>query len=146
MPCRTNDERLSKFLPDRPVGECWIWLGSKNAGGYGQARWDGTTRLAHRYVYTMLVGAIPDGMVLRHSCDNPPCCNPDHLLVGTNLDNRRDSVERGRTRNAHSYKTHCVRGHEFDEENTRITHYKGTTRRECRACDRATTQRRRAQQ
>lgn len=72
--------------------QCWPWKGRKNQRGYG--RIDGG--MAHRMAYTLVNGDIPDGMIVRHTCDNPPCCNPKHLLVGTDADNARDSIERNR--------------------------------------------------
>lgn len=84
--------------------------------------------MAHRFLYEALNGRISPSLVVRHTCDNPPCVRPDHLIVGTCADNTRDKIERGRDWN--STKTHCVNGHEFTPKNTRI--YKGT--RCCRRC------------
>lgn len=53
--------------------------------------------VTHRVAYKLAKGEIPDGLVVRHSCDNPPCVNPDHLLVGTFADNSGDMVDRGRS-------------------------------------------------
>lgn len=77
---------------------CWEWLGSQNGQGYGQFRCgeDGKRRYAHRFSYEIHKGPIPTGMDLLHACDNPPCVNPWHLSPGTDLDNRRDSVRKGR--------------------------------------------------
>jgi hypothetical protein len=81
--------------------ECWPWQGSLAVnGGYGlfDRRRDGE-RLsvrAHRLAYELLVGQIPDGAMLRHDCDNPPCVNPKHLTPGTAKDNSQDMVARGR--------------------------------------------------
>lgn len=72
--------------------QCWPWTGRKNDRGYG--RWGAT--MAHRVAYALVHGSIPDGAVVRHRCDNPECCNPDHLLIGTNAQNTADALERGR--------------------------------------------------
>lgn len=78
-------------------GECRVWTGYRNAKGYGVIGVDGSTQIASRVAYELAHGPIPRGLVVRHKCDNPPCVNPDHLEVGTHLDNARDMVERGRS-------------------------------------------------
>ena len=76
---------------------CWNWTGS-TAKGYGQI-WVGNTNLrSHRLAYEIAHGPIPDGLLVRHKCDNPLCCNPAHLEVGTDADNAMDRVVRGRSR------------------------------------------------
>lgn len=96
-PAGTGPEGILRFNGwDVTEQGCWEYRGPKFANGYGQVKVDGTPRLAHRVAYELWVGPIPDGLLIRHKCDNPPCMNPDHLETGTNLDNRRDSVERGR--------------------------------------------------
>lgn len=81
---------------------CWEWTGSRNAAGYGKimvgSRSDGTRRglIASRAAWEMHNGPIPEGMVVRHHCDNPPCVRPDHLAIGTTRENARDAVERDR--------------------------------------------------
>ncbi len=80
---------------------CWPWLRAHCSKGYGNVWFGGRCRQAHCVAYELRVGPIPDGfdgkpLQVRHSCDNPPCINPNHLLVGTNLDNMRDREERGR--------------------------------------------------
>jgi len=89
-----------KVIPE-PMSGCWIWLGTLDKDGYGKTTHsrDGLKRdvRAHRLVYELLVGPIPHGALLRHSCDNPCCVNPDHLCVGTHQDNVADRVGRGRT-------------------------------------------------
>lgn len=79
---------------------CWPWQGSVNAAGYGRLGVDGTkTVLAHRAAWEdFFQEKIPDGNVLRHSCDNPVCCNPWHLIPGTQGENIMDAVSRGRVR------------------------------------------------
>lgn len=81
---------------------CWLWLGATNSNGYGQIREkvDGkwTMLLVHRVSYELLVGPIPEGLNLLHSCDTPNCCNPEHLRPGTHLENMQDAKDRGRMR------------------------------------------------
>lgn len=72
--------------------QCWPWHGRKNDSGYG--RFQG--RMAHRVAYELVNGPIPDGMIVRHRCDSPSCCNPSHLETGTHADNMRDAIERNR--------------------------------------------------
>lgn len=72
--------------------ECWEWQGRKNQKGYGRFGRD----MAHRVAYELTKGPIPEGLIIRHRCDNPACCNPKHLLVGTHSDNSQDALERGR--------------------------------------------------
>ena len=72
---------------------CWIWQKSCAGSGYGQLTVKGKYWQAHRYAHTYTKGVIPKGLLLRHSCHNPKCCNPDHLSVGNDLDNWHDSKE-----------------------------------------------------
>lgn len=80
---------------------CWNWTAS-TIKGYGQfyfrpTRQDKIQKLyAHRFAYELFVGPIPPGAIVRHSCDNPLCVNPDHLSIGTSQDNRSDMARRGR--------------------------------------------------
>lgn len=79
-----------------PAG-CWAWLGSTDRDGYGRCTNKGKTEGSHRLAYMLATGPIAAGMEIRHSCDNPPCCNPAHLLQGTKLDNVRDRIARDRS-------------------------------------------------
>ena len=72
---------------------CWVWTGYRQKFGHGWTRYG----LAHRYAWTLLRGEIPAGKFLCHTCDNPPCVNPDHLYVGDRLDNQGDMKRRGRS-------------------------------------------------
>lgn len=77
--------------------DCWEWQGYKCKKGYGRITISsGKYVLVHRYMYEHCVGKIPDGLFVCHSCDNPKCCNPEHLWVGTDSDNQQDSIEKGR--------------------------------------------------
>lgn len=76
---------------------CWNWQLSKDPRGYGYA-WSDRAEQAHRVSYRAFVGPIPVGMGVLHRCDNPSCCNPSHLFLGTQLDNMRDAAVKGRVR------------------------------------------------
>lgn len=75
---------------------CWLWQATLNEHGYGVFYFRGRLRLAHRAAWEMLRGPIPDGLIVLHSCDTPACVNPDHLSLGTVLDNVRDMDAKGR--------------------------------------------------
>ena len=75
---------------------CWEICGTRHRQGYGVIGVSGHNKYAHRLAYETWVGAIPEGMVVRHKCDNPPCINPKHLELGNQKDNMRDRDERGR--------------------------------------------------
>jgi hypothetical protein len=75
---------------------CWIWNGTRQHTGYGQFKISGKTFRAHRVSYEHFTGRIPDKLLVRHTCDTPLCVNPAHLVLGTDLDNMTDKVERGR--------------------------------------------------
>lgn len=81
------------------LGRCWVWTHYCNEDGYGRISESAPSRKllkTHRLSYELHVGPIPVGLEIRHSCDNPPCVNPEHLLCGTHQDNMDDMVERGR--------------------------------------------------
>lgn len=79
---------------------CWVWTGARTPTGYGNVRLNGANYYAHRVVYALTWGETPAGAVLRHSCDNPSCVRPDHILAGTQADNQRDMALRDRCGNA----------------------------------------------
>lgn len=82
---------------------CWLWTGALKQK-YGRFRLftDSTGKrvdaIAHRVAWELVNGPIPAGKVICHRCDNPPCCNPSHLFVGTMADNMRDMAQKGRGR------------------------------------------------
>ena len=78
------------------MSECIEWTGYRNELGYGRRNIAGRLWLVHRWAWTEANGPIPDGMLVCHHCDNPPCINLDHLFLGTNRDNILDSVAKGR--------------------------------------------------
>ena len=82
-------------------GECWAWTGHATERGYGMIDLKNyavprSIVLVHRLVYEICVAPIPDGLCVLHHCDNPPCCRPDHLFLGTDQDNADDKVAKGR--------------------------------------------------
>ncbi len=81
---------------DDPDG-CWPWTGAAGKYGHGNVRWRGRTTSTARVAYELVRGTTPPAdQVVRHSCDLGACCNPRHLVLGTQADNRNDAVERGR--------------------------------------------------
>ena len=93
---RPLSERLAARLV-RAEGGCLEWQGWRGTYGHGQIMAeDGRVIGTHVAAWTLENGPVPEGHVIRHSCDNPPCCNPDHLLSGTPAENVQDAVERGR--------------------------------------------------
>lgn len=123
------------------TGPCWEWTAARlSSGGYGAFRLNGKTQRAHRVAWELLVGPIPEGLVLDHLCRNPVCVNPDHLQPVTD---RVNVVERGHTIMARKARqTHCLRGHPLTEDNI----YRYGSSRECKECHairrKARTQRR----
>lgn len=88
--------RVDKRGPD----DCWPWTGGHDGSdGYGRAYDGKRTRQAHDIAWELSTGKkLRRGRLVRHTCDNPPCCNPKHLLDGTQRDNYADSARRGRNR------------------------------------------------
>ena len=83
-----------KKVDKSSVNNCWIWTGLKDNDGYGWFRLNGMKR-THR-LSVELDGRDPTGMYVLHTCDNPSCVNPEHLYVGTQKENVRDMIIRGR--------------------------------------------------
>lgn len=75
---------------------CWEWIGCRWKGGYGYLRPNRKIISAHRYMYELYKGPIPDGLDACHTCDNPWCVNPDHIWLGTHGENMKDAYRKGR--------------------------------------------------
>lgn len=93
---RPAAERLAGKVKRAGPDDCWPFDGATNGYGYGRLTVDGKPQAAHRLAYELEHGEIPAGLFVLHRCDNPPCCNPAHLYLGTHADNMRDMDERGR--------------------------------------------------
>lgn len=103
---KTNVPLLERFWSRVKVGapnECWPWqpLFVKtfaSAKDYGHFTHKWVIYHSHRLAWEFTYGPVPDGLWVLHKCDNPPCCNPRHLFLGTDLDNKHDSIAKGRAR------------------------------------------------
>jgi len=90
-------ERYADRIMPEPNSGCWLWIGAFAGKGYGHINDRGRSVYTHRLAYEQANGAgSAKGLVIRHRCDNPPCCNPDHLQGGTHSDNHNDKYSRGR--------------------------------------------------
>lgn len=120
---------------DRSSQSCWNWQAATDQSGYGRVLVNGQNRRAHRIAWELTHGEIPagdgyHGVCVLHQCDNPACCNPLHLFLGSQRENIADMQRKGR--HGHGSKTHCAKGHPFDDANT-MTY---GNHRMCRSCHR----------
>jgi hypothetical protein len=136
-----TDEDFERFWAKvDKSGDCWLWTGSIKDSGYGYFWWNKKRWLAHRWLYIQLIGMDDQQMDLDHTCHNDTgcklnsdcphrrCVNPAHLEPVTHVENclRGDSPLADYAR-----KTHCPKGHEYTEENTRVSKNGGRACREC---------------
>jgi hypothetical protein len=129
---KTVEERF--FEKVNITDSCWIWIGTPNRDGYGRMSVNKKQYLAHRLSYQIHKGEISNDLCVCHTCDNPSCVNPEHLWIGTHQNNVTDKVNKNRHAKGkmlpNGSKTHCIYGHEFNEENT----YLFNGKRACRIC------------
>jgi len=92
----TDIDRVMALIEKRPDGH-WIWKGAKcgNKKEYGQVRFRGKKPVAHKVVWILLRGEVPEGYEMLHQCPFTLCCNPDHLRTGTHLENMKEAREAG---------------------------------------------------
>lgn len=121
------------------IGDCWETLLPVNNKGYPSACIKRQKRIASHIFYVYYKGDLFPGNIIRHSCDNPACVNPEHLIQGTTKENVKDKIVRKRDTTTITYKyrnaTHCKHGHAFTPENTHIRKRKEGGR-QCRECNR----------
>lgn len=136
IPVPENADELLALCAPEPNTGCWLWLGPHNGSGYGNLN----HKLVHRFA-AELSGRDTTGKVVRHKCDTKLCCNPDHLAVGSQSDNIRDAVAKGRHVSGFSaaYRkppaARCPAGHEKAGDNLSVfSSGNGYTKRVCRAC------------
>jgi hypothetical protein len=92
-------EHMMERVSPEPNSGCWLWMGAASAEGYGRIRArNGVRRMlgTHRLSWEHHFGLIPAGHHVCHKCDVPSCVNPQHLFLGTDLDNHRDKARKGR--------------------------------------------------
>lgn len=131
------DEKMQALVDRQGPDECWDWTAGRTALGYGFFRYQGKRYYAHRWAVGL--GPGDDGVAM-HTCDRPPCCNPAHIVVGTQQENIRDAIEKGRMgrkvgskdSKPRPRKATCHRGHLLSGENL----YEHEGRRHCRQCRR----------
>lgn len=99
-------KRFWSRIRRRGPNDCWLWkLGSNSRGGYAITWWEGKTEMVHRIALMLDLNRklkspgrnLQGGKIIRHSCDNPLCCNPAHLLLSTQIQNIQDRDRKGRT-------------------------------------------------
>lgn len=124
--------RIVRFIDCRGENGCWNWLGQSRSHGYGYFWADGKWQKACRWLYSQVIGPVPEGLHLDHLCRNRLCVNPFHLEPVSPGENTRRGALFDVLRIRWAAITHCPKGHAYSGDNL---HMYGNKRR-CRACDR----------
>jgi len=121
MQCNYKPKDIERFWSkvDRSdnLSECWVWTGYYHVSGYGQAWWRGSMRgkLAHRLAFEITHRQTIGDLCVCHKCDNPQCCNPNHLFLGTRADNNTDKAKKGRAPHGEKHCHHKLTSAQVDE-------------------------------
>ena len=111
------DRFIAKVTVPEDSSQCWVWQGARRPSGHGMFAPDGAQPRcthAHRWLYQYVHGAVlPSNITVNHHCDNPPCVNPTHLYAGTQQDNVRDMVARGRQSRGTAHSSAILRSKKF---------------------------------
>lgn len=132
-PVRNTPQHFWARVDIKGKNDCWEFIGS-HRGGYGNIVLENKMWATHRLAWYLIYGEIPinnttqHGSVIRHSCDNPGCCNPNHLRIGTQLDNVNDRTARGRS-SRHSQKGESHGGSKLTESDVRAIRISTDTNR-----------------
>lgn len=125
-----HDRFLSK-VEQREADECWPWTAARAGGRDGKSYGyfgigDGRMTYAHRVAFCLAtgkaIGSLPKGIVIRHRCDNGLCCNPNHLIDGTQADNVRDMIDRGRLRRGEAITNAILKAEDIPVIRARLDH------------------------
>jgi hypothetical protein len=134
MPSVSKKQARFMAFVRRKTNGCWIWNGCRG-NGRGRFSLEGRTTFAHRASYRLFKGLIPKDLFICHHCDDGLCVNPDHLFLGTQVDNMQDCKRKGRVRNQNNGKTHCPKGHPLSGRNLYLRPDRSS--RGCKTCRRA---------
>lgn len=146
---KTDMEKFLENVSKSEKNDCWMWTGPRRGmkrNEYGFIWLQGKRYSAHRVSWKLHYGPIPSriknvdtrGVCVLHKCDNTLCVNPDHLFIGSHIDNMKDKIDK--RRHAAHKQTHCKRGHEFSEKNTYLSR---SNERHCRMCSQIRKKKRR---
>ena len=120
----TLAQRFWSKVDPAPSECCWEWTACKSSDGYGSFKLNYQNLGAHRVAYTLAKGEIPEGLIVRHTCDNPVCCNPDHLILGTLAQNNADRQERNRqAKGKQNGKSKLTEEQAMEIYNSSLSHY-----------------------
>lgn len=115
----------------KSAGEgCWEWRAAMTSNGYGSFHNPGGSAVAHRYAWERQNGPVPEGMELDHLCRNRSCVRPDHLEPVSHQENMRRAPRH--VFGGNRYKTHCPKGHPYDDANTYVPPKGGRVCRQCK--------------